>query len=393
MQFIKEVCKMQWKNKGHEFDELAKIICENKNENGYYIWGAGTFGISFAESFRDKLNLLGFVDSKKEKQGKEICGMPVYAPEYLSEHRGYILVSAGWTKDIFTKLSEMGYVKNKDCFHIDEFTSIYMFYKEGKVYLSDIGCCITQYCTLRCKNCASLIPKIKHPRHIPIENIKEDLEAFFRWTDSVNILALEGGDAMLHPGFDEILEMVGKMYYPEKAMHLEVYSNAVLIPSHDTLEIMKKYDVFYRFTDYYPYTQGRQHIEEITKLLEQYHIRYDHVKFQQWLNYGYPQTSNGIQDEDNLRNYFNMCDRRSCHGLYQKKVMFCSMGQNAEWAGYCDRDESDSFDIAVYDENKRAEYLEFMLGYTEKGYLEYCKKCNGSFNVNNKFIPAGEQMT
>lgn len=36
---------MKWKNKGHEFDEMANnVLQENVS---YYIWGAGTFGESF----------------------------------------------------------------------------------------------------------------------------------------------------------------------------------------------------------------------------------------------------------------------------------------------------------------------------------------------------------
>lgn len=33
---------MKWKNKGHEFDEIAKIICDENNR--YYIWGLGETG-------------------------------------------------------------------------------------------------------------------------------------------------------------------------------------------------------------------------------------------------------------------------------------------------------------------------------------------------------------
>lgn len=382
---------MQWKKKGHEYDELAEVIC-TEQKNDYYIWGAGTFGISFVEFFSDKINIVGFIDSNGEKQGKECCGLPVYAPDYLKKHRGYVLVSAGWTREIFSELKEMGYEKNKDCFHIDEFTSIYMFYRENQVCLSDITYCITQYCTLKCKNCASFIPRIKQPKHIPMQEIADDFTAFFEWTDKVNVLGLVGGDAMVHPQFNEVLEYLGETYYPHKAKHIEVYSNAVIEPTNQTLELMKKYDVFYRFTDYRPYTEKRQKVEQIIERLEQYGIPYDHVKFEKWLDCGYPQSSNGIQDEEQLKDFFDKCNRKSCHGLYKKGVMYCAMCLGAEWAEYCERDQSDIFDISNYDEDKRAEYLEFMLGYSEKGYLEYCKKCNGSFNVNHKCIPAGEQI-
>lgn len=384
--------EMKWNNKGHECDEIARIICSEANKTVYYIWGAGTFGISFYEFFCNKINIEGFIDSQIRKQGTKVCGLPVHSPDVLKNKPGIVLVSTGRTKDVFEKLREIGYKKNVDCFHVDDFSSLYMFYKEGKVHLCDLQYIVTQYCTLHCEKCASLIPYIKQPKHASLNQIMRDLDAVFQWVDSVNVLGLVGGDAMLNPQFEEILKEIAEKYYPERVACIEVYTNAVVVPSPSCLELMKKYNVFYRFTDYRPYTGKRQKIEQVIGLLDREGIRYDHVQFEKWLDCGYPQKNNGILGEDNLKTFFDSCDRRSCHSLYDQKVMYCGMGLVAEWAGYCNRSSSDYFDISQYDECRRAEFLEFMLGYSEKGYLSYCAKCNGGFNVNTRYIPAGKQI-
>lgn len=384
---------MKWTNKGHQYDLLGKKICNIGVENiAYLVWGAGTFGISFYELFCNEIKIEGFIDSNPKKQGTVVCGIPVYSPDYLEEHRAYVLVSAGWTKEIYRKLEKYGYVKEKDYLHIDDFSSLYYWYKYGKVYLSDITYMITEKCSLNCKKCNSFIPLMVDPKNIPMSEILKHFEEFFKYVDNVNILGIVGGDAMMHPDFSSILEELGNRYYPKKAAHIEAYCNGVVIPNEYTLHIMKKYDVFYRFTDYRPYTKGRQRIEEIIALLEEYGIRYDHVRFEKWCDCGYPQESNGIKGEEELIQFFDSCDRKSCHALFDGYVLNCGMVRAAHRIDYCEMSETDKFDISYYDQDRKIELIEFMLGYSEKGYLNYCKKCNGSFNVNTKMIEAGEQI-
>lgn len=383
---------MKWTRKGHEFDEVAEKICSDTETCKYYIWGAGTFGRVFYGLFKDKIDILGFVDSKPEKQNIKIDGARVYAPDILKNEDAIVLVSTGWTNQVFTELDKMGYERNKTYFHIDEFTSVYMLYKEGRIYLSDITYGITERCSLKCKNCNAFIPRLRDGKNFEKEDILHNIDMLFQWCDYVNVFALSGGDAMVHPRFSEILEAIGEKYYARQIGNIEVYSNAVIMLDQNVLNLMKKYNVYYRFSDYRPYTEGRQRIEEIVSLLEENGIRYDHVKFEKWCDCGYPQDSNGIRGEANLIRFFEKCDRRSCHVLTDKGVLFCGMAYNADRVGYCKAEEGDYFNLKQFAPERKKEFLEFMLGYSEKGYLAYCKKCNGGANVNNKLIEAGEQI-
>lgn len=384
---------MKWTNKGHQYDMLGEKISSMDKENRvFYIWGAGTFGISFFELFYKRIKIEGFIDSDVQKQGTNVCGVLVHSPEFLKEKQVYVLVSAGWTKDIYGKLDEYGYKKGQNYMHIDDFTSLYYWYKYKKVYFSDITYRITEKCSLRCEKCNAFAPMIQNPINIPREKILEHFEQFFRYVDKVNVLGLAGGDAMMHPDFAEIIEELGERYFPSRAAHIEAYCNAVIVPNMHVLEVMKKYDVFYRFSDYRPYTGKRQKVEEIKQLLQQYGIRYDHVLFDSWCDCGYPQTSNGIEGEAKLIEFFDSCDRKSCHSLYGGYVLNCGMAGGADRIDYCKLDASDCFDISYYDETRKIELIEYMLGYSEKGYLNYCQICNGSFNVNDKMIEAGRQI-
>lgn len=37
------------------------------------------------------------------------------------------------------------------------------------------------------------------------------------------------------------------------------------------------------------------------------------------------------------------------------------------------------------------EFQEYVLGYSERGYCEYCKNCRGYININTKKIEVAEQ--
>lgn len=382
---------MKWINKGHEFDEMEKHF--DDKDTHYYIWGAGTFGIAFYEEFCNEFQFVAFVDRNEQKQGKDVCGLNVISPQdFMEQWKGEtVIVSTGMTKSAYDQLREFGLIRHKDFYHIDEISSVYMMHKYGKVYVSDLTVHITQYCTLKCKYCNEFIPQIKNPINFEVRFIQDELESYFQWVDEVNILGLVGGDAMSHPRFNEILEWIGDTYYPHRAKHLEIYSNAVIPLTSETIKLFKKYNIFYRFTDYYG-NSGKQNVEGITKILKENDIRYDHVKFTDWFDSGYPQTSNGITSEDSLSKFFDMCDRKSCHAIFGNKLYFCGMCLNADWIDYCKVQETDYFDLNNYNESRKKEFIEYNLGYNEKGYMEYCKMCNGSLNVNTHKIEVGKQI-
>ncbi len=378
-----------WLNTGHEFDTIFEQICRENNK--FIIFGAGTFGKAFYEEFRNEINIIGFVDSNKAKQGTMAYDLPVFSPEIL--HPGKydkVLVSTGWTSEVFDYLERKGYVKNKDFFHIDEFMTIYKMYMNNKLYVSNLNVNITEYCSLKCKKCSALNPYIKNKKHYSLNEIENMLDIYFRWIDEVSILGLVGGDAMMHPQFNEILQFVGETYYSKQVHHIEVYSNAVIIPNKQSLELLKKYNAIYRFTDYGEASNGKQKPLEIISILKKNNVKFDHAKFDMWSDCGYPQKSNGIPLE-NLHSFYKACDRRSCQGLLGTKLFYCGMAIGAYRAGYCELMATDYFELNQQKIDKK-ELMEFMLGFNKRGYLEYCKKCNGGPNINKNYVLPGEQL-
>ena len=114
---------MKWKNKGKEYEKIISSILDQNVD--VYIWGAGTFGRSFYELFKDRINIKGFIDSDENKQ---CLGLQpnVYLPKYFFEmllnENVHIIVASGWITEIYGQLGLWGLTEYKNYFHANEFT-------------------------------------------------------------------------------------------------------------------------------------------------------------------------------------------------------------------------------------------------------------------------------
>ena len=387
---------MKWRNKGKEFDEVAIIICNNKNK--YYLWGAGVFGVSFFDNFKNKINILGFIDSDVQKQAKLIRNKSVNSPEFLREQMDQddsikVIVTNGWIKDCFGKLNDWGKFLNIDYFHVNDFMSIYMFYMENKVYTISANIGVTSKCTLKCEKCMGLIPYVKNPQNVELEEIKLELKQYFQWVDCLGVLGIGGGDVLLNPRLTDIIKYIAEEYLENgKIEDLELYTNAIIMPNEDLLELCQKYNIIIRFSDYSKEVPKRQKIQELIELLEARQIRYDHVKWDNWYDIGFPQESNGLITDEDLQRHYEKCITKLCTAIYKGKLYFCSVHAGAVGAGYCEAYKEDSFNLAEYNPDRRKEFIEFNAGYCEKGYLNFCKRCNGYQNINTSYVPVGRQI-
>ena len=383
---------MKWKNKGQELDLLAGKIIESAASKKFYIWGAGYFGDTIYHSLKNQINILGYIDSNKNKWHMTKNNLKIAPPSVLNEVNmddACVLVSAGWTREIFDALSGFGYKKNINCFHIDEFYSIFMLFKNNKLCLSVVSISISERCTLKCEKCSTFIPYIQKPINFSIESVIKELDTLFHHVDYVSSLTVNGGDAMCSMHCREIIEQIAQKYLKKNIGMIELCTNAVIVPDSQFLETLKKYNVCLRFTDYA--LEAKQNIEEVKTLLIANSIKYDHVRFESWRDMGYPQESNGIHGEDALQAHFTNCDRRSCQLVFGEKYFYCGQAIGADRIGYSTIGPDDYFDLKEPFFNKY-EFLEFALGFSSKGYLSYCKKCNGGFNCNDLRVPAGVQI-
>lgn len=381
---------MKWINKGHEYDEIANVICNEKST--FYIWGWGYIGKAFYKRYKNIIKIKGAIDSASEKQGKNE-DLEVFSPDEIKlQENEKILICTGWVKEVEDKLKSLGYSHFQDYFLLEEFSGVYELYKYNKLHLENVGLVCNEKCTLRCKHCAALIPYNKHQINYSYEEMKKGIDLLFNWVDSVGVFSVSGGDAMLNPDLERIVEYLGTFYRKDRISQLVVYTNAIIMPTESMLNVWKKYDVIIRFTDYSENVPNVQRISTLCEICDNNNVKYEHVRFESWVDLGYPQESNGLVKEEELIQHALNCSPVICSCLKKDKLFYCSPACMADASGLFPIEETDAFELSNYSADRKTELLEFYNGYSEKGYPSYCKRCNGLFNNNKKYVKVAEQL-
>lgn len=381
---------MKWTNPGHEFDHMKESILEENVQ--YYIWGAAIQGTSLYNSFRDKLNVVGFIDTDPKKHGIKIGDVEIYPPERLDHHdsKVKVLIATSWEGAVSKILEEKGFLKDITFFSKNKFISLFQLFKYNKLSQMQLFCRITERCTLKCKHCGPFIPYIQNPVDAVISDILNGLELYFTYVEKLSILNLTGGDPIIHKEFDTLLEEIGERYYNKKIDHIALLTNGIVFPKENTLKLLKKYEVIVHITNYKQAT-NLQKIEEFEQLLNQYQISYEIITHPHWVDMGYPQESNGLETKEQWSSLFSTCSI-PCTAIYGDKLAYCASVFMAERIGYCTVAPNDYLDLSSLKEEEKVKILEFTSGYCEKGYVELCKKCNGSISSNDKIVPVGQQL-
>lgn len=380
---------MKWVDKGHEYDQRAKILVNKKNE--YFIYGWGIVGKTFFDKFSNEIDIVGIIDRDPQKWG-EYNGIPISSPEELRLNENQIvIVATGWVAEVSKLLNSNGYSYGVDYFLVDEFSTIYNFYVHDRLHLENVAIVCNEKCTLRCEKCVALIPYNKHQINYSFEEMCETADLLFKWIDSVGILALSGGDAMLNNNLEKFIAYLGCKYI-ERIGKIELYTNAIILPTENMINLWRKYGIIVRFTDYSKNVPGRQKIAYFINLCKINNIHCEQVKFDNWVDIGYPQESNGISTEEGLINHCKRCSPVICTTIIKNKLFYCSPAGMSYASGLFDEENGDFFQLDLFDVNKRVELLEFYNGYSEKGYPSYCRRCNGLFNSNDKLIDVAVQL-
>lgn len=419
---------MKWTKKGHQFDTIGEKIIQKKY---FYIYGAGENGKYTFEQIKfidyaapgavvKQKSFCGFIDRDLQKKECGYLGEKVYTLEEVlkeNEHRMeevciIVAVSNANRANVVKKLTGYGLFEGTDFFEYRHFVEVYLpvyaAYRFNKVYYKSITYIPTRKCPLRCKNCLNFIPYIENPTEDSIEIVKKDLDRLFSCIDYTNRLSLAGGEIFLHSHYKELFKYIGENYR-NKIATLAVTTSTVILPDDETFRLFKKYGFTIHVSDYR--SSGLPGIEKkyrdfVEKLKE---FQVDHVLFEdhEWLDLDVFRKKEMYTEEQEKINHFDACGIP--WGYYKDGRLWpCAWHALAVEAGVKPECETDYYDLRSYTVEKEAvegektvfefqqekcrELMEFGMGYSEKGYMEMCSKCNGNSTINFHFIPPAVQL-
>lgn len=374
---------MKWTNKGHEFDDFWDEI---EDIESIWLFGAGLNGKMIHRLYSDAIKIEGFLDNDPEKHGTFCEGLRVCAPHEaeLDAHTA-VVVTVGPEKmqPILTQLQEEG----KRAYDMHAFFPVYDMYRYERLTLTSISFLPTTVCNLNCRACLNFKPYLKSGMNRHIDALKADIDILFEKVDRIILLHVSGGEPFLYPQLDELLSYISTRY-DSRIGRLETTTNGTVIPPDRLCKTLSAYQVHTVLDDYREAVpQFVDSFAIIEQKLKDYRIPYRTQRADHWIDLS-PLQDERSCSETELCEYFE-----SCGVPWQEyrdgKLYLCNYSAYAAVAGLNEVKPGEYFDLRQPFDKR--ELMEFRLGYSEKGYTDFCKRCAGYFNNPYSVKPA-EQM-
>ncbi len=368
---------MKWKNKGHEYDDMYGEI-EKKTK--IYMFGAGDYGNQFFNIFKNEIELAGYIDNDVKKHGTVINGLScVPLSEIKKEDSVGIVVTMSQIARVepVEQLKKAGFIRNVDFFIIEEFISVYFAYKKDMVYLSSISFLPSTICNLNCKNCLNFNPYAKQFYVREWEDLVRDVDLFFSCVDKIMLFHVSGGEPMLYKHTAELIKYIDENY-GDRIGTLRTVTNGTVVPKDEMLEVLSKCNIEITVDDYREAVpRFNERFDQLIAKLNEYGIKHYINKAESWIDLAPDRTDYSDRPEEWLIAHRDACNQ-SWQELRGGKLYSCNYAAYATVAGIAgEQDVEEAFDLNEFSEDKKKELIEFRLGYTNKGYTNFCKKCRG----------------
>ena len=245
-----------------------------------------------------------------------------------------------------------------------------------------LGVMATSFCNLKCKNCADLIPQ-RSNYHYDIEDIKKDLQSIFDSNIRIEKILLIGGEILLYPDLDELLEFC--ISHDEYIGHIELTTNGTIMPNEKIWSLLVNPRVVLRVSGYSPkVAPKRQAIIEMAKSRK---VKIEDLEGMKWFDIGGVQNRGRTPEQ--MKAIFTACSMREC-------VTLCKGGLIV----YCSREEA-ALETELLPTPTEEEYVnvrkysgvglqeELVKSYARE-YITACNFCDG-LTPDSVEIPVAEQ--
>ena len=155
------------------------------------------------------------------------------------------------------------------------------------------------------------------------------------------------------------------------------------------MELCKKYNVQIHISNYsITLPRLEKHYDKLCTALAQNKVSYvlDNKEYL-WMDYGF-ETVNRAGNQEELIRVFDAC-KTPCREIRGDKLYYCVMARSVSDNLNLGVGQDDYLDLNKIDDKKVIE--EFLIGYSEKGYLDMCRHCNGA-DAHKFPIPVAEQL-
>lgn len=372
----------------------SKLTDDWKDISELVIYGFGKVARDNIEFFKNNFNIVYIVDSNKEKCNCEFKGISVKhvsdVKGDLKNHKIVIMTANRNAALVGEDLEKFGLQSGKDFCSMEQFLTEWFWNYKKKVCLMEVHSTITSRCTLKCKHCNMFMPYYKEHVDYTAKDILEDLELLFRHVDYIVAYEILGGEPLINGELADMIRQIGDRY-GNRIGNIGIITNGTLLPNEQLIEISKKYNVKYDFSDYTDVVDYKKRFDSAVKIVSDAGLRYSVNRSLRWCDFGFP-VNNRMYDFDKVREHMLSCGP-IFHGLNDGKYYYCHVSWSADKAKLLKNVSDDYIDLRTLDDDRAKEaILEHSNGNMAKGFVKLCKICGGCGNDNTEFVKAAEQM-
>jgi organic radical activating enzyme len=383
-------------------DYINTILNGNKNVYFYGISEIAKLSISGMDILGVKIN--GIFDSNVKISNNEIFeGIPILEQSVLSnvDKGAHIIITCSHFITIERYLNSIGFYNIYDhCFLIESVINkdilsgtsriiaertllasqekvkhaIRQF--DGKIIIPSIDVIVTEKCTLKCADCANLMPYFATPKNLDFELIMSSLDNIFSVTDMVIELRILGGEPFILKNIEKIIN-----YCTAKNVNrVVIYTNATIIPQTSAIDAMKHKNVFVEITDYGKLSRAT---DKIKAIFDQEGIFYSIEQL--------PDTWDDSADiirpertKDENQHIFDTCCAKYLYTLMHGRLYRCPFSASLNSI------DSDLGSVEDYVDLTTDQFLKTRLQsfIYSPNYVPSCKYCKGRSQVLGRVDPA-----
>lgn len=382
---------MKWTNKGHEFDAMGSVFIAHRN---LYIYGVSDHSYLLARHLRFLGCPLYFVDETIERPLED--HVPLSALRDASDKLIVIPDCQPTREETLASLLQIGYVENETVFieriFLGQFLPVFAVYAYNKVYFPHISFLPTTVCNLNCEKCLVFTPYNKQKRHRPLEELKRDVDTFFQHVDYIGLFHVSGGEPFLYPHLGELLTYIAERHESHIYV-LGVVTNGTVIPSDALCRVFQKYHIQVQPDDYTrTLLKIKPSFDALIAKLCAYEIIPQITVVNEWIDLFPPKEDMSAWSSEQLEERFCKCgvpftELRDC------KLYSCNYAAYAMTAGLIVEEENDYFDLLTEPPELKKALIEFRMRYNVKGFVDFCKYCNGFPCMNPHTVSPASQAT